>query len=72
MIRKLDEERLALQAAEGIYAGAEKVLTRPVVPEPLIKPKDKKDRPETPEGEGPSGKKHKIRKGSHEELSGQA
>lgn len=72
MIRKLDEERLALQAAEGIYAGAEKVLTRPVIPEPLIKPKDKKDRPEPPEGEGPTGKKHKKSKGTHEELSGQA
>jgi glutathione-regulated potassium-efflux system protein KefB len=69
MIRKLDEERLALQAAEGIYAGSEKILTRPVVPEPLIKPKAKKDRPETPEGEGPS---HHKSKGTHEELSGQA
>lgn len=69
MIRKLDEERLALQAAEGIYAGSEKILTRPVVPEPLIKPKPKKDRPETPEGEGPS---HQKSKGTHEELSGQA
>ncbi len=69
MIRKLDEERLALQAAEGIYAGAEKILTRPVVPEPLIKPKPKKERPETPKGEGPAQQKQK---GSHEELSGQA
>ncbi|MAY62069.1 MAG: potassium transporter TrkA [Rhizobiales bacterium] len=72
MIRKLDEERLALQAAEGIYAGAEKMLTRPVIPEPLIKPKEKKDRPEPPEGEGPAGKKHRKTKGTHEELSGQA
>ena len=69
MIRKLDEERLALQAAEGIYAGSEKILTRPVVPEPLIKPKPKKERPETPKGEGPGQQKQK---GSHEELSGQA
>lgn len=37
-VRKRDEERLAIQAAEGIYAGSEKWHTRPVTPEPLIKP----------------------------------
>ena len=37
-VRKRDEERLAIQAAEGIYAGGEKWHTRPVTPEPLIKP----------------------------------
>ncbi len=36
-IRRLDEERLAIQIAEGIYAGREKVHTAPV-PEPLLKP----------------------------------
>lgn len=38
-IRRLDEERLTIQAADGIFAGGDKVLTRPVSPEPLIKPK---------------------------------
>lgn len=37
-VRKRDEERLAIQAAEGISAGGEKWHTRPVTPEPLIKP----------------------------------
>ncbi len=37
-VRKRDEERLAIQAAEGIYAGGEKLHTRPATPEPLIKP----------------------------------
>ncbi len=38
-IRRRDEERLAMQAAEGIFAGSDKLLTRPVTPEPLIKPR---------------------------------
>ena len=38
-IRRLDEERLAIQAAEGIFAGTDKLHTRPVTPEPLLKPK---------------------------------
>lgn len=38
-IRKRDEERLALQAVEGIYAGTSMLLSRPVTPEPLLKPK---------------------------------
>lgn len=52
-VRRLDEERLAMQAAEGIYAGVDKLHTRPVTPEPLIKPKrvseriDHVDEPET-------------------------
>jgi len=37
-VRKRDEERLAIQAAEGIQAGGETIHTRPVTPEPLIKP----------------------------------
>jgi CPA2 family monovalent cation:H+ antiporter-2 len=38
-IRRRDEERLKLQAQEGILAGRELVHKRPVKPEPLIKPK---------------------------------
>ncbi len=37
-VRRRDEERLAIQQVEGIYAGSDKVHTRPVTPEPLIKP----------------------------------
>ncbi|PHP66210.1 potassium transporter TrkA [Zhengella mangrovi] len=37
-VRKRDEERLAIQQVEGIYAGRDKLHTRPVTPEPLIKP----------------------------------
>jgi CPA2 family monovalent cation:H+ antiporter-2 len=38
-IRRRDEERLALQAAEGIMAGRHMLHSKPVRPEPLIKPK---------------------------------
>jgi CPA2 family monovalent cation:H+ antiporter-2 len=39
-IRKRDEERLVIQATEGVAAGLHMLHTRPVVrPEPLIKPK---------------------------------
>ncbi len=38
-IRRRDEERLKLQAAEGIQAGRHMLLNRPVRPEPLVKPK---------------------------------
>lgn len=38
-IRRRDEERLRLQAQEGILAGRELIHKRPVKPEPLIKPK---------------------------------
>ena len=38
-IRKRDEERLLLQAAEGLAAGRHMLHNRPVKPEPLIKPK---------------------------------
>jgi CPA2 family monovalent cation:H+ antiporter-2 len=40
-VRRRDEERLALQAVEGIDAGRDRWLTKPVkpvTPEPLIKP----------------------------------
>ncbi len=37
-VRRRDEERLAIQQVEGIYPGADKLHTRPVSPEPLIKP----------------------------------
>lgn len=37
-VRRLDEERLAIQAIEGIYAGNDKMHVRPVQPEPLVKP----------------------------------
>lgn len=38
-IRRRDEERLKLQAQEGLLAGKELMHQRPVNPEPLIKPK---------------------------------
>ncbi len=38
-IRKRDEERLQIQAADGITAGQHMLHTRPVRPEPLMKPK---------------------------------
>ncbi|MBU4529116.1 MAG: monovalent cation:proton antiporter-2 (CPA2) family protein [Hoeflea sp.] len=47
-VRRRDEERLALQAVEGIMAGREKLLTRPVTPEPLIKPKRESERLDKP------------------------
>ncbi|WP_274426961.1 monovalent cation:proton antiporter-2 (CPA2) family protein [Chelativorans sp. YIM 93263] len=37
-VRKRDEERLALQAVDGWYAGQDKMHVRPVTPEPLVKP----------------------------------
>ncbi len=46
-IRKRDEARLAIQAVEGISAGREFYLTKPVMPEPLIEPR-KEIRNETP------------------------
>lgn len=38
-VRKRDEERLALQEAGGARAGDAHLLTKPLKPEPLIKPK---------------------------------
>ncbi|MDO1581177.1 monovalent cation:proton antiporter-2 (CPA2) family protein [Rhizobium oryzicola] len=38
-IRKRDEKRLQIQAAEGFTAGRDMLHNRPVKPEPLIKPK---------------------------------
>ncbi|QLF69529.1 cation:proton antiporter [Peteryoungia desertarenae] len=46
-IRRRDEQRLRLQAQEGILAGRDLMHNRPVKPEPLIKPK----RIHAPEGE---------------------
>jgi CPA2 family monovalent cation:H+ antiporter-2 len=37
-VRKRDEERLAIQAVEGLTAGIEKMRLKPVTPEPLVKP----------------------------------
>ncbi|SMC92662.1 monovalent cation:proton antiporter-2 (CPA2) family protein [Rhizobium sp. RU36D] len=47
-IRRRDEERLEIQAAEGILAGQHMLHNRPVRPEPLVKPK--KATEEFPEG----------------------
>jgi CPA2 family monovalent cation:H+ antiporter-2 len=38
-VEKRDAERLLVQQSEGIYAGGHMLLTRPVTPEPLIKPR---------------------------------
>jgi monovalent cation:H+ antiporter-2, CPA2 family len=37
-VRKRDEERLELQRVGDIYSGSDKLLTKPVTPEPLIAP----------------------------------
>ena len=42
--RRRDEERLQIQAVEGIYAGVNMLHTKPVTPEPLIKPKREAER----------------------------
>jgi len=47
-VRHRDEERLAIQAVEGLLAGREKLHTRPVTPEPLIKPKRESERLDKP------------------------
>lgn len=47
-VRRRDEERLAMQAVEGLLAGQEKLHTRPVTPEPLIKPKRESERLDKP------------------------
>jgi len=47
-VRRRDEERLAMQAVEGILAGQDKLHTRPVTPEPLIKPKRESERLDKP------------------------
>jgi monovalent cation:H+ antiporter-2, CPA2 family len=38
-VRRRDEERLEIQMAEGIYAGNDRLRTRPMTPEPLVKPR---------------------------------
>ena len=38
-VEKRDDERLRIQQAEGIYAGGHMLHTRPVMPEPLTKPR---------------------------------
>lgn len=38
-IRRRDDERLRIQAVEGIKGGSHMLYNRPVQPEPLIKPK---------------------------------
>lgn len=37
-VRKRDEERLHIQAVDGLYAGGHMLHTKPVTPEPLTKP----------------------------------
>ncbi|MEL6817233.1 MAG: monovalent cation:proton antiporter-2 (CPA2) family protein [Pseudomonadota bacterium] len=37
-VRKRDEQRLAIQAADGIFAGTHMLLNKPVSPEPLMEP----------------------------------
>ncbi|MDX3925643.1 MAG: monovalent cation:proton antiporter-2 (CPA2) family protein [Shinella sp.] len=48
-IRRRDEERLVLQAAEGLAAGRHMLHSKPVRPEPLIKPKHTEQLPEEDE-----------------------
>ncbi|MDL2408341.1 monovalent cation:proton antiporter-2 (CPA2) family protein [Rhizobium calliandrae] len=42
-IRKRDEQRLVLQTSEGLQAGRDMLYSRPVKPEPLVKPKRSAD-----------------------------
>lgn len=42
--RRRDEERLRIQSVEGMAAGGDMLHTRPVTPEPLIKPKKEAER----------------------------
>ena len=42
-IRRRDEERLVLQATDGLQAGRHMLFSRPVKPEPLLKPKRQVD-----------------------------
>jgi len=42
-IRKRDEQRLVLQVSEGLQAGTDMLYSRPVKPEPLVKPKRSAD-----------------------------
>jgi CPA2 family monovalent cation:H+ antiporter-2 len=51
-IRRRDEERLQIQAVQGLGAGREMLLNRPVRPEPLIKPKRAIAIDEQPEAAG--------------------
>jgi len=55
-VRHRDEERLAIQAVEGIYAGADKLRFRPVKPEPLIKPAHESRRLDKQEDKGVEAK----------------
>lgn len=41
-VRQRDEERLAIQQVEGLFAGQDKVFTSPV-PEPLIEPRKRRE-----------------------------
>ncbi|QND52007.1 potassium transporter TrkA [Phyllobacterium sp. 628] len=50
-IRNRDEDRLHIQASEGLMAGNDLLLTRPVTPEPLIKPTRESKRIDTVEDE---------------------
>lgn len=45
-IRRRDEARLVLQEAEGITAGRDMLHSRPVRPEPLVKPKREVTQPD--------------------------
>ncbi|MEO4043227.1 monovalent cation:proton antiporter-2 (CPA2) family protein [Hoeflea sp. CAU 1731] len=49
--RRRDEDRLKVQAIEGFYAGNDMLHTRPVAPEPLIKPKRAAERIDLKESE---------------------
>ncbi|WEX08427.1 monovalent cation:proton antiporter-2 (CPA2) family protein [Chelativorans sp. AA-79] len=52
-VRRRDEERLAIQAVEGLQAGGDKMHVRPVTPEPLIKPAHESRRLDVVSGENP-------------------
>lgn len=50
-VRRRDEERLAIQATGGIYAGRDTLTTTAVTPEPLVKPMREAKRLDKPDDE---------------------
>jgi CPA2 family monovalent cation:H+ antiporter-2 len=52
-VRRRDEERLEIQAVDGLYAGTDKLRTRPITPEPLIAPTRGSQRLDPPAEEVP-------------------
>jgi CPA2 family monovalent cation:H+ antiporter-2 len=60
-VRKRDEERLEIQAVEGITGGLDKMRRTPVTPEPLVKPtRESKRLDNANENEPPAGDENEV------------